>query len=306
MPPTPLHNPLSAAAAQTDDDDAPLVALAVDGDRDALERLIKRHQPFIYNVAWKMVHDPDDALDLTQEVLIKVITKLAQFDGRSAFRTWLYRIVVNEFLQAKRRSREGMFTSFDEHAASLDALPNPEPTAEEELVLAEASREMAMACTSGMILCLTREQRLTYLLGDTFGVDHKLGAELFGISPANFRVRLHRARRELYNYMNGKCGLVNRANPCRCPKKAKALRQAGRLDPEGFQFARGYRREIADFVARTHEQAAGRIHEALDDARGDAAGGPVAEYTALFRGHAAREDFGGETVIGELLDYFEV
>ena len=70
----------------------------LEGDSKALDKLVDIHQAFIYNVAWKMTHSNEDALDLTQEVLIKVITKLSTFKRKSAFRTWLYRIVFNEFL----------------------------------------------------------------------------------------------------------------------------------------------------------------------------------------------------------------
>ena len=80
---------------------------------------------------------------------------------------------------------------------------------------------------SGMLMCLTREQRLIYIIGDSFGVDHKLGAELFDLSPANFRVKLHRARRDLYNYMNDKCGLVNRGQSLPLPQKSESLARDG-------------------------------------------------------------------------------
>ena len=286
-----MTNPLASPLAATTDDDARLVTQAQQGDRDALDRLIRLHRPFIYNVAWKMVHDPHDAADLTQETLIKVITKLGQFDGKSAFRTWLYRIVVNEFLQTKRRSRETIFESFDKHAAGIDALPNPDVTAEERLDLAEASKEMRMRCMSGMLLCMTREQRLLIILGQYFGIDHTTGAEIFETTKANYRVKLHRARQQLYNYMNDKCGLVNRANPCRCPKKAKALSGTPALDPATFQFARGYRNTIAEYVAERHEEAEDAFEQ---------------EYVRLFREHPAKTDFPDETVLGELLDYFEV
>ncbi|MEO0341781.1 MAG: sigma-70 family RNA polymerase sigma factor [Bacteroidota bacterium] len=96
-----MKNPL--AKSYSEEHNRSLVSRALEGDRKAMDELIHLHQPFIYNVAWKMVDDPNDALDLTQETLLKVITKLAQFKFSSSFRTWLYRIVVNEFLQSKRR-----------------------------------------------------------------------------------------------------------------------------------------------------------------------------------------------------------
>jgi RNA polymerase sigma factor (sigma-70 family) len=65
------------------------------GDRAALEQLVARHGPWIFNVAARMVWRRDDAADVTQEVLVKAITRLSSFRGESAFRTWLYRIVLD-------------------------------------------------------------------------------------------------------------------------------------------------------------------------------------------------------------------
>ncbi len=280
-----MKNPLSSKYSETDNID--LVRQSIDGDKEALSELIHLHQPFIYNVAWKMAHDPNDAMDLTQETLLKVITKLSQFTFKSSFRTWLYRIVVNEFLQSKRRKGEEQFSSFENYGEQLDAVPNPELTKEEEIAQKELSREMQIRCMSGMLMCLTREQRLIYILGDSFGVDHILGAEIFNISPQNFRVKLHRARKELYNYMNNKCGLVNKNNPCRCPKKAKALQPMGLLDEDNLQFNISYKNKIANYAITEHEN----VMEAFDE-----------KYTELFREHPTKENFDKKTIIEGILN----
>ena len=287
-------NPLSATSSPTDD--RLLVERTLAGDTAALDTLVRRHQPFIYNVAWKFVHDPDDAWDLTQEVLLKVITKLSQYRAESAFRTWLYRIVFTEFLQSKRRSTETQFTTFADYGERLEAVPNPELTVEEEIEQRELSREMQIKCMSGMLMCLNREQRLIYILGAGFGIDHKLGAEVLGLSPGNFRVKLHRARRDLETYTNDKCGLVNPANACRCPKKAKALREMGALDEDNLRFNLGHRRRIADYVADHYAEAGAAFAD---------------KVTALYRDHPTREDFPKETIVAEvignraLMKYFE-
>jgi len=82
------------------------VARAKGGDREALEALVRRHQAWIYNIALRMLYHPQDAEDATQEILIKALTRLSSFEGRSSFRTWLYRIVVNHVLNMKRGRRE--------------------------------------------------------------------------------------------------------------------------------------------------------------------------------------------------------
>src|SRR6187399_1935598 len=97
-------NPITDA--RVDADDAELVRLVQQGDREALDALLTRHQPWIYNVALRMVYLPQDAEDASQEILIKVLTKLGSFEGRASFRTWLYRIAVNHLLNLRRTRAE--------------------------------------------------------------------------------------------------------------------------------------------------------------------------------------------------------
>ena len=259
----------------------------LEGDSKALNQLVDIHQAFIYNVAWKMTHSNEDALDLTQEVLIKVVTKLSTFKKESAFRTWLYRIVFNEFLQSKRKEKEEAFPSFEEHDRQLNAVPDPELTPAEELELNDYTKEVKFRCTSAMLICLDREQRLIYLLGDSFGIDHNLGADIFGISPQNFRVKLSRARKELHNYMEYRCGLINKTNPCRCVKKAKSALKMGVLNENNLILKPSYRKQIGDFVAENQDT----MREVLDQ-----------KYAEIFRAHPTKTEFDAETVISKIIN----
>jgi len=264
-----------------------LLRASLKGDRKAMDELIRLHQPFIFNVAWKMTFDANDAMDLTQETLLKVITKLSQFNFESNFRTWLYRIVVNEFLQAKRQKGEELFEDFEAQGKRLDAIPNAELTLEEEIELEELIKEMRFRCLSGMLMCLNREQRLVYIIGETFGVGHNIGAEIFNISKQNFRVKLHRARKDLYNYMTNKCGLANPENPCRCAKKAKTMHQRGYLTADKKLFNLGYKKKIADYVVENAEASATAVDE---------------KHAHLFRDLPARDKFDAQTVVEEILN----
>ncbi|MEL6483583.1 MAG: sigma-70 family RNA polymerase sigma factor [Bacteroidota bacterium] len=225
--------------------DTDLVLRAKDGNKTALEELLLRHQPFIYNVAWKMVRNPEDAKDLAQEAMLVIVTKLGSFKGNSKFSTWCYRIVVNHFLMAKRKSNEDFFTSFDVHASSLDNTPDSEMTSSEKRENEELIREMNYSCMSGMLLCLTREQRLVYIIGELFDADHNIGSEIMQVSREAYRKRLAKAKKDLFNYMNDKCGLVNKDNPCRCHKKVTFAVDNKILDAKNLLFNR---KEHANFI----------------------------------------------------------
>src|SRR5678815_4659429 len=76
-------------------DDQELIRHIKRGSREALDLLIARHQAWIYNIVLRMVYNPYDAEDATQEILIKLLTTLSTFEGRSQFRTWLYLSLIH-------------------------------------------------------------------------------------------------------------------------------------------------------------------------------------------------------------------
>jgi RNA polymerase sigma factor (sigma-70 family) len=249
-----VDNPF-ADSVPTEQEDENLVVRARAGHRKALEDLIERYQAWIYNIALRMLFHPQDAEDATQEILIKVVTRLSSFEGRSSFRTWLYRIVVNHLLNVKRGREELKITTFSAYGDALENTPDLDPpdpkgaSPDENLLVTEAM----LACTSGMLLCLDREQRLAYILGAILGVNDTVAAEVLELTSENFRQRLARARRDLRNFMNNKCGLVNPANPCRCAKKTRGFIQAGHVDPENLLFVRERICNMRDAAPKTYQ-----------------------------------------------------
>lgn len=232
----------------SDSEDKTLISEALGGSRSALDTLVRRHFDFIYNVALRYVLSPDDAEDLTQDVLVKVITKLSQFRHDSDFRTWLYRIVFNHFLTMKKTKMENVVSNFDQYGAGLDSIPNQDLSIEEAFSLKEEVIDAKLSCMTGMLMCLSREQRLVYILGEFFEMDSSLGSEIFSISPENYRKQLSRARKDLYQFMNQKCGLINLDNPCRCPKKTKGFIEAGWVNQENLQFNNHFKQRIHELV----------------------------------------------------------
>lgn len=251
-------------------DDKQLINEALSGSKTALELLLKRHYSFIYNVALRFLLSPQDAEDLTQEVVIKVITKLSTFKQGANFQTWLYRIVFNHFLNLKRNNMENVISSFETYGNQLDKIPFQELTKEEEITYQEMVEDAKLGCMTGMLICLERKQRLVYILGEIFEIDSQTGAELLEISAANFRKILSRARKDLYGFMNNKCGLINKNNPCRCPKKTKGFIAEGWVNKEDLQFNN-------HFLKRIEEIARNKVNECdtlIDE-----------QYAALFKSH---------------------
>jgi RNA polymerase sigma factor (sigma-70 family) len=239
----------------SDAKDSELVALAQQGNRAALEALVTRHQPWIYNIALRMVGSPQDAEDVTQEILIKMMTKLSTFQQRSSFRTWLYRIVTNHVINMKKLMRERVFSSFESHGSLLDDTPDMDPpdTQSAPVDAGLLVEETKMGCMMGMLLCLDRKQRLAFTLGAVLGASSTVGGEIMEITPVSFRQELSRARRQLANFMDEKCGLMNKENPCRCARKTRAAIMAGYVDPQRLEYDRDHLGKIKSIVAaRSH------------------------------------------------------
>ncbi len=244
--------------------DETLVTKALGGDMDALDALVRRHQSWVFNLALRMVWRRDRAEDATQEILAKAVTKLGTFASRSAFRTWLYRIAVNHLLNVRKSEMEEKRMTFTDMGASLNDVPDedlPDPRAlpVETKVLVE---EAKLGCVTAMLMCLDRRQRLAFILGEVFGESSEAAAEAMGESAANFRQLLSRARRDLYQFMNERCGLVNQANPCRCARKTNGFMRNGWLDAEHLQFSKDRIADVRDVAVHRLEelQALDRQH----------------------------------------------
>ncbi len=252
---SPFQTPVSASDGDTDE---VLLTRARADDREALETLLARHQPWIFNLALRMLYHHADAEDATQEILIKALKALPSFRGESKLSTWLYRIAANHILNVKKErwAASAAVCSFEQAAAGLQRVPDLDPPdpATVPVPFAILVEEVKVACIMGTLLCLDGRQRLVYILGAVFGVDEEVGAEIAGVTPVNFRQILSRARRDLYEYLRGNCSLVTPGASCKCARKTRAYIQGGFIDPEKLRFTSGHLRRIREVAgARADE-----------------------------------------------------
>jgi RNA polymerase sigma factor (sigma-70 family) len=212
-----------------------LARQAVEGHRQALDELVTQLQADVYRLAVRMLWNREDAEDATQDILVKVVTRLAQFDFRSQLRTWVYRIAVNHLLDVRKSPVERMRLTFETFAEDLAAgLSDAGPRASERSLLVE---EVKIGCTLAMLQCLDRPHRMAYVLGEIFELAGPEAAAALEISPALFRKRLQLARETIVSFTRQHCGLVADAAECACHRRVPAAVTAGRVDAEALQFA---------------------------------------------------------------------
>jgi RNA polymerase sigma factor (sigma-70 family) len=246
-----------------------LVNLAKEGQKSALEELVRRIQGRIYGLALRALFLPADAQDATQEILIKIITHLDSFKGESKFTSWCFRIAANHLISTHKRRAEKWF-SFQkcgqaiEEALSISNAQDLE-IPENRLVV----EEVKLACLQGMLICLSREMRLAFILGMVFNVTSIEGSQILSITPEAFRQRFSRGRKQIQDFMTKKCSLVNPGNPCTCARLLPHEIKIKLLDPENLRFANHH------CYARGKDPAESRLQEL----------GELERIAVLFRSH---------------------
>ncbi len=218
-------------------DNKAIVRFAMAGDKHALESLIRSVQDRIYSLALKMLYQPPDAEDATQEILIKIVTRLDSFRQASAFDTWALKIASNHLLNKRKDFQRRRFTFKCCEDMIIREIPDQSSIlyikAEQEMVVAE----MRISCMQGMLQCLDWDHRLVYILGETMDVTGPEGAAILDIKPSTFRKRLSRSRKRIRDFLSRNCALYDEVNPCKCVPQAMASIKYGHMDPDRLQYA---------------------------------------------------------------------
>lgn len=174
-----------------------LVQQCAAGDEDACTRLVTDHQRMVYQLALHLLGDPQEALDLSQEVFLRVFRTLHQFRGQSALRTWIYRIVINQASNRqrwwRRRHRAQQVPIDDPNGGRLEVAESRN-FAMPDRVLDE--REAAGRVWSALDR-LPFEQRAVIVLREIDGLRYEEIATSLGLAVGTVKSRLARARQTL-------------------------------------------------------------------------------------------------------------
>lgn len=167
------------------------------GDIRAFEELMEEHQKAIYNVAYRIVGNYDDASDVAQDAMIKIFKNLSYFEERSKFTTWMYRIVTNTALDFLKKNRRNKVISIDETISGEEndygkQLASDEATPQELVEQDERKQAVLKA-----LYKLTPEHRAVLVLRDINGLSYDEIANVLMCSEGTVKSRINRARKSL-------------------------------------------------------------------------------------------------------------
>ena len=181
----------------TDLKERDLIRRAKQGDMLAFEELILQHEKIVYNVALRMMNHSEDARDISQEVFLKAYRNLANFDERSAFSTWLYRITHNTCIDEMRKRKGKQSYSLEEELENEDGsmqrqIADEGDTPEESLLREEQKSEILQALDT-----LSEEHKAAIILRDVKGLSYEEISEILELSLGTVKSRISRARNQL-------------------------------------------------------------------------------------------------------------
>ncbi len=166
--------------------DMELVARVVSGDEDAFDAVMRDHEERVFAVCLRVLGNRESALDATQDTFLTVFRKAAQFQGKSALGTWIYRIAVNTCYDQIRRSKRRPLDPLPDHVDPSD------PSAEEALESASLRPEIEAA-----LAALPPEFRSAVVLADIEGLSLPEVAEVLDVPVGTVKSRVFRGRRLL-------------------------------------------------------------------------------------------------------------
>lgn len=166
------------------------------GDESAFRELFRRFAGLVYNLAWRMAGDHEEARDLSQEVFLRVYRHLDRFGGRSTLKTWIYRVTVNHCRSRLGRKRLPIVDDADERAAAaVDPAPSPEQVAVARLTAGRLQ---------SALLTLPSAFREAVVLRDVEGLSYEEIAAVLRVPLGTVRSRIARGRAELRELLEGR------------------------------------------------------------------------------------------------------
>ncbi len=183
-----------------------LLKRSAKGDTEAFGKFVTHYEDAVYNLAYRMIGNREDAEDVAQDVFVKAFHRIRSFEGRSSFATWLYSIAVNESISERRRRQAAGLRGKTLQMSSLGSRdgeaaydpPGRDPEPDERLHANETRRQIERAIAE-----LPDEYRVVVVLKDMEGLGYADVGRALGCSRGTVKSRLHRARLQLRQKLQG-------------------------------------------------------------------------------------------------------
>ena len=193
----PLHMTTEEKKDEATIDEHDLLARAKKGEMLAYDELVRHYQGRIYALAYNMTSNKEDAEDLVQDVFVKAYASLPQFEEKSSFYTWIYRIAVNRTLNFLKKRQRNPKLSLNEVEDGVERDPAYVELSARESPFRDASLSELQERLNKALLTLSEKHRAVVVLHDIQGVPHEEIAKMIGCSQGTVRSRLFYARQQL-------------------------------------------------------------------------------------------------------------
>lgn len=175
--------------------------------------IYKTYSKKIFNLAYRMTGSKDDADDITQETFIQAFKSIGKFKGESHIYTWLYRIAKNNCLKYLDRKKKSSFLSLQ---GLIDTAASPAADDISEIDKLNYILQIKDGCLSGLLRCLSLQQRLAFILNVLLDLPIENVAAIIGKSENAARILVHRSKQNIKNFVCKNCSLYISQNKCRC------------------------------------------------------------------------------------------
>lgn len=181
----------------------------------------------IYHLAFRMTGRKEDALDIAQETFLQAFQSKESFKGESHIYTWLYRITLNNCLRFLKNQKRSSFENIESLIYKV-SIPLSEEISESEK--SAYIFQVKDGCLSGLLRCLSKQQRVAFIFNILLDLPAEQVAGLIGKSENATKILIHRARRNIREFLCRNCSVYDAVNHCKCENLASFSLKQGWID----------------------------------------------------------------------------
>ena len=182
---------------------------------ESFGQLYSNNYAKVYRLALGLTGNTNDAEEITQEAFTRAFRSYHTFREESSFSTWIYRIALNaarDYL--KQRTKPPLNVLIEDLGYSIEQIIDPDPANDPETVL--LADELQFRCLHCFTECLPSRQRIVFCLVITLDLSYKTTAEILGCSLGSVKMTMHRGKKRIAGYLEDRCQLIKKSNPCNC------------------------------------------------------------------------------------------